>query len=168
MKLRVWLKQNWLVPVVVLTLIVIAIADPARTVESLGVGLRTFSDVAAILFAVFIFMGMFSVWVSEDQVARLLGKESGLRGLVYGAALGTLYHGPQVSIFPFLRTMLDKGASISVVVAVVSAYAIKLPMIPLELALLGVRFTVVHNGLLLLTAPLVGILMERILSKPRA
>ena len=49
------------------------------------------------------------------------------------------------------------------VVAVVSAYAIKLPMMPLEIALLGLRFTIVHNALLLITAPMLGIIMERLL-----
>ena len=165
MKISSWLKQNWLVLVVLIGLAAAAIVAPARALKSVTVGVQTFIGVGAILFAVFVFMGMFSVWVREDQVAKHLGKESGLKGLIYGAALGTIYHGPQVSVFPFLRTMLDKGARLSVVVAVVSAYAIKLPMIPFELALLGVRFTVIHNGLLLLTAPLVGILMERLLSK---
>jgi uncharacterized membrane protein YraQ (UPF0718 family) len=163
MKLRSWLKQNWLVMVVFGVLAVAIAIEPARAGKSVVIGLQTFISVGAILFTVFVFMGMFSVWVSENQVARHLGKESGAKGLIYGAALGTIYHGPQVSVFPFLRTMLNKGARLSVVVAVVSAYAIKLPMMPLEIALLGLKFTVVHNLLLLVTAPLLGIVMERLL-----
>lgn len=163
MKLRSWLKQNWLVLVVFGAFAIATVLEPARAGKALAIGLQTFIGVGAILFAVFVFMGMFSVWVSEDQVARHLGKESGVKGLIYGAALGTIYHGPQVSVFPFLKTMLDKGARLSVVVAVVSAYAIKLPMMPLEIALLGLRFTIVHNALLLITAPMLGIIMERLL-----
>lgn len=163
MKLRSWLKQNWLVLVVFGALAVATALEPARAGKSVVIGLQTFIGVGAILFTVFVFMGMFSVWVSEDQVARYLGRESGVKGLIYGAALGTIYHGPQVSVFPFLRTMLDKGARLSVVVAVVSAYAIKLPMMPLEIALLGLKFTVVHNLLLLITAPILGIVMEKLL-----
>ena len=163
MKASSWLKQNWLVLIVVVVLAIATVITPARALKSVAIGLQTFIGVGAILFAVFVFMGMFSVWVSEEQVVKHLGKESGIKGLIYGSALGTIYHGPQVSIFPFLRTMLDKGARLSVVVAVVSAYAIKLPMIPLELALLGLRFTIVHNALLLITAPMLGIVMERLL-----
>ena len=102
MKLRSWLKQNWLVLVVFGAFAIATVLEPARAGKALAIGLQTFIGVGAILFAVFVFMGMFSVWVSEDQVARHLGKESGVKGLIYGAALGTIYHGPQVSVFPFL------------------------------------------------------------------
>lgn len=158
-----WIKQNWLVLIVLAALGVAAIVSPARAWRSVTLGAQTFASIAAILLTVFVFMGMFSVWVSEERVTRYLGRESGWRGLMYGTLLGVIYHGPQVSIFPFLKTMLDKGAKLGVVVAVVSAFAIKLPMIPLEIAMLGPKFTVVHNALLLVTAPLIAIIMERVL-----
>lgn len=164
MKASSWLKQNWLVLFVLAALAAATISSPAGALRAIDVGFKTFLSIATILLSVFVFMGMFSVWVREDQVVRHLGRESGIKGLFYGVLIGTIYHGPQVSVFPFLRTILDKGARLSVVVAVVSAFAIKLPMIPLEFALLGFRFTLIHNLLLLLSAPLMGIIIERLVN----
>lgn len=167
MKANAWIKQNWLVVIILGVLAIIAIMSPAGAWRSVTIGVQTFISIGAILLTVFVFMGMFSVWVSEERVTRHLGHESGWKGLVYGTLLGVIYHGPQVSIFPFLKTMLDKGASRRVVVAVVSAFAIKLPMLPLELALLGPKFTLAHNLLLLVTAPVLGVVMDRLLSYRR-
>jgi uncharacterized membrane protein YraQ (UPF0718 family) len=165
LKLINWLKQNWLVLIVLVALVSAAVISPNRAWRSVDIGAQTFMGISAILLTVFVFMGMFSVWVSEEKVTRHLGRESGWKGLIYGTLLGVIYHGPQVSIFPFLKTMADKGAKLSVIVAVVSAFAIKLPMLPLEFALLGARFTLVHNLLLLVTAPVLGVIMTRLLPK---
>lgn len=163
MKFGSWIKQNWLVLIMLVALAYVATISPARAWRSVTIGTQTFVSISAILLTVFVFMGMFSVWVSKERVSRHLGRESGWKGLAYGTLLGVIYHGPQVSIFPFLKAMLDKGAKLSVIVAVVSAFAIKLPMIPLEMALLGLKFTVVHNLLLLATAPLLGVVMAKLL-----
>lgn len=163
MKPGLWIKQNWLVLIVLVVLVYVAVMSPAKAWRSITIGAQTFVSIGAILLTVFVFMGMFGVWVSKERVSRHLGRESSWKGLAYGTLLGVIYHGPQVSIFPFLKTMLDKGAKLSVIVAVVSAFAIKLPMLPLEVALLGVKFTVIHNLLLLVTAPILGIIMEKLL-----
>jgi uncharacterized membrane protein YraQ (UPF0718 family) len=168
LKFGSWIKQNWLVLIVLIILAYVAVISPARAWRSTIIGVQTFVSIGAILLTVFVFMGMFSVWVSKERVSQHLGRESGWKGLAYGTLLGVIYHGPQVSIFPFLETMLDKGAKLSVVVAVVSAFAIKLPMIPLEIALIGLKFTVVHNLLLLITAPILGIVMAKLLPDIRA
>ena len=161
-----WVKQNWLGLIVLIVLAYVVVVSPTNAWRSITIGVRTFVSIGAILLTVFVFIGMFSVWVSEERVSRHLGRESGWKGLTYGTLLGVIYHGPQISVFPFLKTLLDKGAKLSVIVAVVSAFAIKLPMIPLEIVLLGLKFTVVHNLLLLITAPILGIVMERLLTYP--
>jgi uncharacterized membrane protein YraQ (UPF0718 family) len=163
MKIANLIKQNWLLLIIFIILVIATVISPIGAWHSITIGFWTFVSIAAILLTVFVFMGMFSVWVSEEKIARHLGHESGWKGLMYGTLLGVIYHGPQVTIFPFLKTMRDKGAKLAVIVAVVSAFAIKIPMMPLEIALLGLKFTIVHNVLLLVTAPILGIIMERML-----
>ena len=163
MRYKEWLKQNWLTVIIGTVFITLLITRSGQALSALYIGGRSFFSISAILVTVFIFLGMFSVWVKEEQIMRHFGEDSGIRGLLYGSLLGTVFHGPQVSIFPLLKSLKDKGARMAVIVAVVSAFAIKIPMIPLELALMGSRFTVVHNVLLFATAPILGILMEFLL-----
>ena len=62
--------------------------------------------------------------------------------------------------FPCCRPFLVKKARLGVVVAIVSTWAIKLPMIPLELQLFGWRFTLLREGLLFCSAFVMAPLME--------
>jgi uncharacterized membrane protein YraQ (UPF0718 family) len=114
---------------------------------------------------VFVIVGLFQVWVSDEFVMKHLGESSGLKGLAIGAGLGTIIHGPLVGVFPLLKALLAKGARTGVVVAIVSTWAIKLPMIPLELRLFGWKFTLLREGLLFLSAFIMAPLMELMLGK---
>ncbi|MCE5190611.1 MAG: permease [Actinomycetia bacterium] len=128
-------------------------------------GLRTLGELAATLLTVFVIVGLFQVWVADAFVMRHLGDSSGFKGLALGADLGTVLHGPLVSVFPLLKALLSKGARVGVVVASVSTWAIKLPMIPLELRLFGWKFTPLREGLLFASAFIMAPLMELMLGK---
>ena len=162
-KLAKWSKANWLVWAVAVAYIVVAVTRPSSAGKGALLGLQTFGELAATLVTVFVIVGLFQVWVSEEFVMKHLGESSGLKGLAIGAGLGTVIHGPLVGVFPLLKALLTKGARTGVVVAIVSTWAIKLPMIPLELRLFGWKFTLLREGLLFLSAFIMAPLMELIL-----
>jgi uncharacterized membrane protein YraQ (UPF0718 family) len=164
-KLLKWSKANWLVWAVALGYAFVAATRPGAAARSGLLGLQTFGELAATLVTVFVIVGLFQVWVTEDFIVKHLGEGSGLRGLAIGAGVGTVIHGPLVGIFPLLEALLKKGARSGVVVAIVSTWAIKLPMIPLELRLFGWKFTLLREGLLFASAFIMAPLMELALGK---
>lgn len=165
MTVRKWLGQNWLVALVALCYLWVAAARPQTVLLALQIGARTFVDTLPTLVSVFVFVGLLAVWIEQSFVAKHLGEGSGLKGLFIGAGLGTLLHGPLVGVFPLLEGLLKKGARPAVIIAIVSTWAIKLPMIPLELQLFGWRFTVVREGLLFLSAFALAPLIEFAIGK---
>lgn len=166
MSAKKWLMNNWLVAIIAVIFAALLVKDAAGAGKALVLGRQTFLSVAVILLTVFLFLGLFSVWVKEESIVKHFGEDSGWKGLFYGTLLGTIFHGPQVSIFPFLKSLKEKGARTGVLVAVVSAFAIKIPMLPLELALMGLKFTLIHNAVLFITAPIMAIIMEASLREP--
>ncbi len=164
-RLAKWSKANWLVWAVALAYLAVAVTRPSSAGEGALLGLRTLGELAATLVTVFVIVGLFQVWVSEEFIIKHLGESSGFKGLALGAGLGTVIHGPLVGIFPLLKALLAKGARTGVVVAIVSTWAIKLPMIPLELRLFGWRFTLLREGLLFASAFIMAPLMELALGK---
>jgi uncharacterized membrane protein YraQ (UPF0718 family) len=164
-RLAKWSKANWLVWAVALTYLAVAVARPSSAGKGALLGVQTFGELAATLVTVFVIVGLFQVWVSDKFVMKHLGESSGFRGLAVGAGLGTIIHGPLVGVFPLLEALLRKGARTGVVVAIVSTWAIKLPMIPLELRLFGWKFTLLREGLLFLSAFIMAPLMELMLGK---
>lgn len=160
-----WSKANWLVWAVALAYVVVAVTRPSSAGKGALLGVQTFGELAATLVTVFVIVGLFQVWVTDEFVMKHLGESSGLRGLAIGAGLGTVIHGPLVGVFPLLEALLRKGARTGVVVAIVSTWAIKLPMIPLELRLFGWKFTLLREGLLFASAFIMAPLMELTLGK---
>jgi uncharacterized membrane protein YraQ (UPF0718 family) len=164
-KFMKWSKANWLVWAVIATYLAVAVTRPSSAGKGALLGLQTFGELAVTLVTVFVIVGLFQVWVSDEFVMKHLGESSGFKGLALGAGLGTIIHGPLVGVFPLIKALLAKGARTGVVVAIVSTWAIKLPMIPLELRLFGWKFTLLREGLLFVSAFIMAPLMELILGK---
>ncbi|MCL6473123.1 MAG: permease [Firmicutes bacterium] len=163
MKFLAWAKKNWLLWVVVAAYALLATVNLDDAKMAAIISAKTFASVAVTLITVFVFVGLFQVWMREEFILKHLGKEAGFRGLFLGAALGTAIHGPLVGVFPLLKTLLDKGARLGVVVAIVSTWAIKVPMIPLELRFFGWKFTLARQLLLFASAFIMAPLMERLI-----
>jgi uncharacterized membrane protein YraQ (UPF0718 family) len=154
------IKENWIVGVVGAAYAVSVLLSVPKTGRAATVGVATFVELLPTLITVFVFVGLFQVWVSDEFVVKHLGEGSGAKGLALGAALGTVIHGPLIGVFPLLKSLLAKGARVGVVVAIVSTWAIKLPMIPLEVRLFGWRFAALREGLLLASAFVMAAVME--------
>jgi uncharacterized membrane protein YraQ (UPF0718 family) len=120
-------------------------------------------EMVLILPAVMVMMGLFSAFVSREQVARYLGAASGIKGLLLAVLLGSLPTGPLYVAFPLAAALLKKGARVSSVIVFLSAWAcIKIPQEMVEIQFLGLKFMALR---LLLTIAFVipmGILIERL------
>jgi uncharacterized membrane protein YraQ (UPF0718 family) len=160
-----WSKQNWLLWVMAVVYVAMAFTHPAAAARAAVLGVQTFVGLIVTLLTVFLFVGLFQVWINDEFIVKHLGEESGFMGLVLGASFGTVLHGPRIGVFPLLRTLLSKGAKVGVVVAVVSTWAIKLPMLPLEIRLFGWKFALLRNGLLFVSAFVMAPLMELALGR---
>lgn len=91
--------------------------------------------------AVFIIMGLFSVWVPSETINRYLGRNSGARGMVVAIVIGMLPTGPLYAAFPLVKGLVDKGASPANMFAFTAAWAcIKVPQELIEIQFLGWRF----------------------------
>lgn len=164
-RLTKWSKQNWLVWIVGLVYAGIALSRPEQATLAASQAVHTFVDLIATLLTVFVFVGLFQVWINDDFIMKHLGEESGVKGLALGAGVGTVLHGPLIGVFPLLQALLAKGAKLGVVVAIVSTWAIKLPMIPLEIRLFGWKFALLRNSLLFVSAFVMAALMDMALGK---
>lgn len=155
-----FIRKNALLSTVLAIYVAVFAFNPGRGLEALKVSALSFLGVALIILAVFVLIGLFNVWAKTDTVVKHLGHESGIKGLALGALLGTALNGPLFSVFPLIKSLLNKGAKVGVVAVIFATYAIKVPMLPLEIAFLGLKFTVVHNALMFLSAFLMAPLME--------
>jgi uncharacterized membrane protein YraQ (UPF0718 family) len=136
------------------------VVSPVKTGAAVAAGARTFLSTLPIIVAVFLAVGLFNVWVDKKKIAAALGKGSGLWSLVLASLAGTVLIGPVYVIFPLLKAVREHGARWAVLGAVLAAWAIKLPMVPMEMSMLGVRFSVLRMVFVALAAVPIGLLLE--------
>jgi len=128
----------------------------------------TFVNIIEIIIAVFVIIGLIQVWISPQKLSKILGKEAGWKGLAFASTIPLFIGGSLFTIFPLMKMLREKGASNAVVLAFVSAWCGKVPLLPLEVEFLGVRFAILRILLIIPFAIAIGIVGELILERWRA
>ncbi len=132
--------------------------------EGLLVGFRTLVRMSPLLVAAFLIAGLIQLFLTQENVSRWLGAESGWRGIFLACASGSLVPGGPFIYYPIAATLFRAGASLGVVVAFVSAKNLwPLVRLPIEFALLGPRLTLIRLAVTLFVPPLLGFLAQGLL-----
>ena len=107
-------------------------------------GAKLLLSVGPVLIPAFLLAGMATVLVSPESLARWLGHDTGARGLLLGTAVGAITPGGPFVAFPLLAVLLKSGASVGVVSAYVTSWALLglHRVAAFELPILGWRFVV--------------------------
>jgi uncharacterized membrane protein YraQ (UPF0718 family) len=143
--------------------LMISIFSPSKGFEVGKVAYNTFVQSVKIIIAVFFFIGLLQVWLSSETLAKIMGKEAGWLKYVIASTIPIFIGGSLFSIFPLLSVLLEKGASYGAVLAFITAWSGKAPLIPLEIHFLGLHFTILRTVFVIPMALIVGILGELIL-----
>ena len=144
---------------------IISIISPEKGLVIGKVAYGSFIGAIGIIIGVFITIGLIQVWVSPQTLSKLLGKEAGWKGLLLASTIPIFIGGSLFTIFPLLKTLRNKGASIASVMAFIAAWGGKAPLLPLEITFLGWKFSVLRICLIIPFAIVIGLLGEFILEK---
>jgi uncharacterized membrane protein YraQ (UPF0718 family) len=150
--------------VVIISAVVVLLIFPNKSGPVLNISKNYLLELAWVLPAVMVIIGLFSVWVSNETVVKYIGRSSGARGIFFSIVLGMLPTGPIYIAFPLAVALLKKGAKISNIIIFISAWAcIKLPQELMEIQFLGIEFTLLRLALTIIFVVLMGIIIEKII-----
>lgn len=113
--------------------------DPERGKRALRIALRSFVGMLPMVLMIILLIGLLLGFVTPATIQRIIGEESGLLGILFSTAMGA------VAAFITSLTMIGTLT------------------LPLEIKELGLRFTLVRNGLGLLFAVLIALAIGAIL-----
>jgi uncharacterized membrane protein YraQ (UPF0718 family) len=119
---------------------------------------------ALLILVSFLAAGLASVVVPEQWMARNLGADSGLRGILLAAAAGVVTPaGPFVSI-PIAAVMIKSGAGSGPVVAFLAGWSLLAlhRFIAWEVPLLGWRFALLRYSTCLVLPPIAGLIARAV------
>ncbi len=133
--------------------------------EGLRTGIWTLVRMSPLLVAAFLIAGLIQIFLTQENVSRWLGSESGWRGILLACVSGSLIPGGPFIYYPIAATLFHAGASLGVVVAFVSAKNLwPLVRLPIEFALLGPRLTLIRLAVTLFIPPLLGFVTQGLLA----
>ncbi len=122
--------------------------------------LKIFSNVFWTIILVFGFIFIVNLFVNEKKVAKFVGKEAGLKGLLIAVVAGLISHGPIYAWYPLLSDLKEKGMRNSFIAIFLYNRAVKLPLIPLMIHYFGLTFVMVLSILMVLSSIVNGEIVE--------
>lgn len=138
---------------------------PERQTAVLSTTQSYLVEMALILPAVMVLLGLFNEWVPEEVIVEYLGEHSGVSGMGIALLLGSTPTGPLYVALPIAADLIEKEARIANIVVFLTAWAsLKLPQELVELQFLGWRFMALRLILTTVVAVGMGLLIEGILS----
>lgn len=140
--------------------IVLMLLNPGKVISGLIYAVNMYRSLFLVILSVAFISGFISETIPPNTIAKVIGSESGWKGVLIGAIFGTFMVGPSYIFYPLFRNLIDKGASIRVIATTIGAWAIKVQWIPFALSILGWRFVLIFNLLIFIYAIVSGIILD--------
>ena len=141
-----------------------SVANPQKTRQGLRKGgmmlLKLLPSFLSIIILVSVFLGL----IPQETLIAYLGKESGMLGMAIAALLGSIALIPGFISYPLGAMLLRNGVSYAVIaVFITTLMMVGVLTLPIEIKYFGVKVSVLRNGLSLLGALLIGVIMGALL-----
>ena len=123
-------------------------------------------QVLPMLIFVFIIAGAIQYVLPMETVAKWVGTESGMRGILIGTLAGGITPGGPMVSMPIAAGLLEAGAGIGTMVAFMTGWSLwAFSRIPLEVGLMGWEFTAVRLACTFFFPVIAGLLANLLFSK---
>ena len=159
-------RSGWIMLAVTLILYIVTVfLDPSIAHSALNKAMDTLKMIAPIMLFVFFLMALLNTFIKPKKIAKHLGEDSGLKGVLAALGGGVLSHGPSYVWYPILSDLRNHGARDGLIVAFFYARAIKLPWLPVMIGYFGIAFTLVLSIYILLGAWMQGVIADKLTAK---
>jgi len=156
-----------LIPTVVMGALAVAlliigyVKGQGQHITGLKSALTMTAGILPLLVCAFIVAGMVQVLLPRELLSKWVGAESGLRGIFIGTVAGGFSPGgPYVSL-PIVAGLLRSGASVGTMVAFLTGWSLwAVSRLPMEVGILGWRFTSIRIACTFFFPPIAGLLAQ--------
>ena len=120
-------------------------------------------QILPIVILAFIVAGMVQMLVPQELLSKWIGKESGMRGIFIGTLAGALAPGNPYVNLPIAAGLLRSGASMGAMVAFLTGWSLwSFARLPLEVGIMGWKFTLVRLASTFFFPPIAGLIANRL------
>jgi len=109
------------------------------------------------LFFAFVVAGLIQTIVPRELLQKWIGAESGFKGLLIGSIAGGFFPGGPYISLPVVAGLLKSGAGIGTMVSFLTGWSlIAIGRLPMEVGILGWRFTLTRVACTFFFPPIAG------------
>jgi uncharacterized protein len=156
-------RSGMLVPTIVMAVLAAGLlalgyaGGRGEHIHGLRSALTMTAQILPLLVFALIVAGMVQALLPRDLIARWVGAESGIRGILIGTVAGGLAPGgPYVSL-PIVAGLLRTGAGVGTMVAFLTGWSLwAVARLPMEVGILGWKFTFIRFATTFFFPPIAG------------
>lgn len=155
--------------VLAVTFLIIGYAKgQGQHIAGIKIGIKTILQIMPLLIFALMIAGMVQVLIPQEVLSKWVGVKSGLRGIFIGAAAGGLTPGGPFVSLPVAAGLLRSGASIGTTVAFITGWSLLgITRIPMEVGIMGWKFTLIRLGCTCLFAPIAGLIAQFLFARTK-
>jgi len=143
-----------------LLLLVSFIANQQKTLDGLKKGAMQFLKLLPTLLTVIILVSVALFFTPEKMLLKYFGDQAGVLGYVMAALVGSISLIPGFISYPLAGMLLESGVSYGILALFITTLKMVGTLtIPVEAKYFGMKVTLIRNGLSLLGAIVIGVLM---------
>lgn len=159
------LKKYWFLAAVIIVNLAVLIFQPQMGITALRFTGKNFLNFLFMLTPIFICIGLMDIWIERDTMIKIMGKKSGVGGVLVALLLGVVTAVPLYALLPVAGVLLKKGSQIfNVLLFLCASASIRIPLLLFEISSLGFWFTFVRFGLNIMVVFAISFIIERLLS----
>ena len=136
------------------------IKSKKKTKKAFKIASKAFLKTAPSLLAVLGIVGLTLGILTPATISKLVGAEAGFLSTIIAALIGAITLIPSLVAFPLAGSLLRSGATVMTIsVFITTLVMVGIVTIPMEIKILGTKFTLLRNGLGFIAALLIAALM---------
>ena len=158
-----------LVPTIIMAVLAVILIVIGRQrgggceVQGLRFAVGLLAQMLPLLVFALVAAGMIQVLVPRELMAGWVGTQSGLRGILVGTVAGGFSPGGPYVNLPIVAGLMQSGASVGTMVAFLTSWSLwAVARLPMEVGLLGWRFTAIRLAVTFFFPPVAGLLAQRL------
>ena len=141
-------------------LVISFFTDRKKTFTGIKKGLKMFLGLLPTILNVLILVSIFLYLVPNETLIKLLGKNSGITGVMIAAVLGSVSLIPGFIAYPLAAILLKSGATYTVVaVFITTLMMVGVLTLPLEAKYFGMKVSLIRNALSFIGALVIGLII---------
>ena len=122
--------------------------SPQKTLTALKKAGRSCLNILPLFLGILICMGLLLAFVGEDSINAVIGRDSGILGILLSGVAGSILLVPAFAAYPAASELLRvTGAYAQITMLITTLMLVGIATIPLESKFFGLKATLLRNGM---------------------